>query len=234
MAVAGLRDQDRPILETRTVTDEDEQWDRFCREQERQDLTVAITHALSQVPKEQADQLRADFLTCIEGGGAGSSYAFTNCIDILGLPLLYPLVAEHFIQARVPPKELTQRERNRLSRQQRKLGKKLREASEAAGALSSDPTLAAQLAESLGGLAATFTRRASETEPPVGSSRPGRRTSTSTKLALELEDLFWEPNIPMTERSRLIAAVVSAFVEPVTGEQIRQRIKDHRRRPPSS
>lgn len=72
---------------------------------------------------------------------------------------------------------------------------------------------------------------ASEAESPGKPARPGRSMRTSTQLVLGLEALFWKPDIPMTKRSGLIAEVVSAFVEPVTGEQIRQRIKDHRRRP---
>ncbi len=142
-------------------------------------------------------------------------------------------MTEHFVHARVPPKELTRRERERLARQQHQLAKKLRESSKAARAISSGPSWCAQLAGSLDGLAADLTRRASEAEPPGRAAGPGRSKRAGTRLALGLDALFWEPDIPMTGRCRLIAGVVSAFVEPVTGEQIRQRIKDLRRRSPS-
>jgi len=213
---------------------DDDQWNAVRRQQEREALLATIGDALSQVPEDQAEQLGADFSTCLGNGGVDAVYSFAESIDWIRLPLLYPLVAEHFVHARVPPKELTRRERNRLARKQHKLAKKLRESSEAARAISSGPSWRAQLAESLDGLAAEFTRLANEAEPPGGAARPGRSVRASTQLALGLEALFWKPDIPMTERCRLIAAVVSAFVEPVSGEQIRQRIKDLRRRPPSS
>ncbi len=212
---------------------DDEEWNAFRRQQEREALMATIGDALSQVPRDQADRLRADFSTCLEEGGVDSVYSLAKCVDWIRIPLLYPLVTEHFVHARVPPKELTQRERDRLARQQHQLAEKLRESSKTARAISSGPRWCAQLAKSLDELAAELTRLASEAEPPGRSAGPGRPMRASTRLALGLDGLFWQPDIPMTERCRLIAAVVSAFIEPVSGEQIRQRIKDLRRRPRS-
>ena len=125
---------------------DDELWNAVRRQQEREALTATIGDALSQVPEDEADQLRADFSTCLDDGGVDAAYAFAEAIDWIRLPLLYPLVTEHFVQARVPPKELTQRERDRLARQQHRLAKKLKEASEAARAISSGPSWRAQMA----------------------------------------------------------------------------------------
>jgi hypothetical protein len=217
-----------PVSEAGVV--DDAEWNSFRRHQEREALMATLDDALTQVLGDKADQLRAEFSDCVEDG-VDSVYSIAQCIDWIRLPLLYPLVSEHFVHARVPPKELTKRERDRLGRQQDRLAKKLGDASEAARAITGGPRWCVQLAEGLDTLAAELTRLSTDEEPPRSPGGPGRRMRASTRLALGLDALFWKPTLPMTERCRLIAGVVSAFIEPVSGEQIRQRIKDLRRRP---
>lgn len=209
----------------------DEEWDDFRREQERQSLTATIERSLGRVTPDEADRLREEFLGRLEAGGVDAVYAFAESIDGIRLPQLYPAISDQFVNSRVPSTPLTRGETRKLVRYQRKLAKKLRETGEIAIEMPDSLGWGTKLGESMLGLADDLIRRATETEESAISIRPGRAIKPGTQLALDLENLYWKPELPMTHRCKLIADVVSSFVEPVSAEQIRQRLKDLRPRP---
>ena len=73
---------------------DDEGWNAFRRQQEREALMSTIDDALAQVPRDLADRLRADFPTCLEEGGMDSVYSIAECIDWIRIPLLYPVLCQ--------------------------------------------------------------------------------------------------------------------------------------------
>lgn len=212
----------------------DKEWNEFRRHQEREALQASFDGDLPDVPEEERDRLRAEFSDCLDGNAVEAVYLLSEAIDQIRLPMLYPLVIEHFLGARNFAKKLTRREREQLARKELRLAKKLEDVSEFARTMLHGPLWCNSLAPTFDRLAAELARLADEEAADASPQTPGRRMQPGTRLASGLNALFWEPHLPMTKRSELIASVVSAFVEPVTGELIRQRLKDLHRRPRSS
>lgn len=210
---------------------DDKEWDEFRRWQERTDLSVAIDNAVKGIPQAESKRLKAEFLTCLDAGGVESSYAIADVIEGGRLPLLYPLVAEHFVRVRRPPLSRTKRERSQHARALRQVAKKLEDVSQLALSITDGPSWCVPMAQSLQPLAGAIARLVSEDEVSESPDGPGRPMKVGTPLAIDLNALFGKSELSIPRRCEIIAAVVTAFVEPVTGEQIRQRFKDFRRRP---
>ncbi len=209
----------------------DAEWKRFRMEDERKTLLIEIEHALDRVPGTEAAELGEEFSRCLDGGGIEAAYAITEEIDGIQILVFYPVVIEHFIRARILPVKLTKDQRARRVRRILKLADALRKAGKAARDLPDSPRWCTALSGPLSGHAEQLIRLAKDDIAVRNASGPGSPMEVSTSLAMSLNDLFGESKLPQTTRCDLIANVVSAFVEPVTGEQIRQRIKTLRRRP---
>jgi hypothetical protein len=212
----------------------DAEWKRFRMEDERKSLLIEIDRALDDVPGVEAAELDEEFTRCLDRGGVDAVYAFTEKVDVIFLPVFYPLVTEYFIRARVAPVKLPKPKRTRRAKQLLKLAETLAQAGLTARNLSNVPRWCTSLSGSLCGFAAQLLRLANEDIAIHKNVGPGRPMEVSTSFALSLNDVFRGRKVSMMNRCDLIAGVVSAFVEPVDGEQIRQRIKDLRRRPRSS
>lgn len=213
---------------------DDKEWLDIRRYQEREALLASLKMELKRVPEDVADRVEAEFFVRLENGGVESVYALAEAIDWYCIPILYPLVTEHFVRALHPPEQMTKRGSVRRAKQLSQLANSIKKSSSLALAVSNGPSWCTALGENLGSVANELERQANEDSSTNGPGVPGKPMHCSTRLALGLNGLLLASKLPMTRRSSLIAAVVSSFIEPVTGEQIRQRIKDLVRRPPKS
>lgn len=205
-------------------------WNQFRRDQERDDLLAYLKIALKDVSRRFVPQLKKEFSTCLTNGGVESVLTLGEAIHWIRHPVLYSVVTEQFVQARRPRAELTKKERAHRSKDLRRIAGKLDDAWQILIGVSSSPSWCIPIAETLEELAFEMNRLADQDRVPQVSNDPGRPTRIGTPLALALNAQFEKSKLPMTTRCKLIASVVSAFIEPVTGEQIRLRIKDLQRR----
>lgn len=212
----------------------DSEWREVRLFQEREAVLASFEDALAEIPVGLAEQLRVEFMSALDRGGVESLYALSEAIDWIRLPVLYPVVAESFVRARQPAKELSARARDQRARRRLKAAKRLEDARDAVLDLTDGPSWRTALGKTLDALVSDLVQMAEEDGGGRKRGGPGRSRTVGSDFALRLNALFWNSDMPMTKRAELIAAVVSAFVEPVTGERVRQRIKDLRRRPRSS
>ncbi len=212
----------------------DEEWEAFCLRQEREALEAHFESAIARLPFQERDALSEKFERHLKEGGVEAVCRLTEILEGVQFVLLYPIVIEHFLRASRSRPPLSKRELARTVRQKKKLARCLREASNAALGLDEDsyffPLLAGQLAE----LEAGITQLAQDEESRWAPPNTGRRKKPGTPLAVGLDSLFRTGSVAIMERMDRIAAVVTAFIEPVSGEQLRQRVKDLSRRPPTT
>jgi len=212
----------------------DQEWEEFCLWQERGALEAHFETAIAKFPPQEREFLSRDFEQRLIDGGVEAVYRLTEILEGVQFVPLYPLVIDHFLQTRRPRQPLSKKELARSVRQKAELARCLKKASNAALEIDGDSHLYSLLAQQLAELEESISRLArdeeSDWEPPLA----GRRKKPGTLFAAGIDSLFRTNSVAIVERMSRIAAVVTAFVEPVSGEQIRQRLKDLRRRPPTT
>jgi len=208
------------------------EWLEFRLFQEREAVLASLKDALADISIDLAEQLRVEFMSALDRGGVESLYSLSEVIDWIRLPVLYPVVTESFVRARLPTKELSARARDQRARRLLKAAKRMESARDSLFSIPGGSSWCAVLGKMLDGYASKLVQMAEGDKADRDAGGPGRLRTTTSEFAVELDLLFGESNLLMTKRCELIAAVVSAFVEPVSGERVRQRIKDLRRRPP--
>lgn len=190
-----------------------------------------MDYALDHLPGTQTAELDEEFSQCLDQGGAAAAYAVTEKLDGHLLPLFYPIVVEHFLRARLDSVELTKAQRSRRARRLLKLAHSLAKAGDSARDLPNGPQWIQSMSGSLYVFARQLLELAQSDIKARNTTRPGSPMEISTSLARCLEALFADSDLSMRARCALIAGVITRFIEPMTGEKVRQRIKDLRRRP---
>lgn len=212
----------------------DEEWQAIRIQQEHEDLESALEHALENVAEHEHDDIRDAFAASLAAGGARSVYALVEKLDHIRFVMVYPLVAEHFLRARRPDSEPSKAEREQSVRAKAQLAEQLRKAGDAAREVPTASAVFGELAENLTELSSKLDQLAEDERELDADRHAGRPREPETEFAVALDALFWESKLPSTRRAELAAGVISAFVEPILGEKVRQRLKDLRRRPRTS